>query len=340
MRDLHVVEAVVVGVEDGLGGAEVERVVGADAPRQLEHAVEPRADPALLGRLGARALQPVDLLVDEVLGDCRPALERLQLGAVLADDVVVALAELLADGRQLLAQQVLALLLVDALGDVVADRSRRPAARPGAPWPTPARASTRSPTSTRAEHLAAALLGQVGPADDGVGQRAGLEAGAQDLGEAAGARAARRSARGCRAARGRCPRRAASGGGRAGPRRRRRSAPRSDVWTAVMRARDSTCTMATGSPVGSEPMSGTWATTPSLTVTGTQQHPAVTGATGRLDGAAGLIGHEGERDDRPGQDGGRQLGERQPGGGRRVGDGGRLAHVSKDIDAVGGSLRA
>ena len=38
-----------------------------------------------------------------------------------ADDVVVALAELLADRRQLLAQQVLALLLVDALGDVGAD---------------------------------------------------------------------------------------------------------------------------------------------------------------------------------------------------------------------------
>ena len=45
--------------------------------------------------------------------------------------------------------------------------------------------STRSPTSTRAEHLAAALLVEVGPGDDGVGERAGLEAGAQDLGEAA-----------------------------------------------------------------------------------------------------------------------------------------------------------
>ena len=44
-----------------------------------------------------------------------------QLGAVLLDDVVVALAELLADRGELLAQQVLALLLVHALGDVGAD---------------------------------------------------------------------------------------------------------------------------------------------------------------------------------------------------------------------------
>ena len=40
-------------------------------------------------------------------------------------------------------------------------------------------------------------------------------------------------------------------------------APRSEAWTAAMRARASTRTMATGSPVGSEPMSGTWATTAS-----------------------------------------------------------------------------
>ena len=49
------------------------------------------------------------------------SVELGELGAVLADDVVVALAQLLADGGQLLAQQVLALLLVDALGDVGAD---------------------------------------------------------------------------------------------------------------------------------------------------------------------------------------------------------------------------
>ena len=47
--------------------------------------------------------------------------------------------------------------------------------------------STRVGDVDRGEHLDAALLGEVGPADDAVGEGAGLEAGAQQLGEAAGA---------------------------------------------------------------------------------------------------------------------------------------------------------
>ena len=77
----------------------------------------------MLRRLLARALQPVDLLVDGV-GGLLGQRQLGNLGAVLADDIVVALAELLADRRQLLAQQVLALLLVDALGDIGADLGR------------------------------------------------------------------------------------------------------------------------------------------------------------------------------------------------------------------------
>ncbi len=46
---LHVGQAVVVGVEDLLGRRQVDGVVAADAPRQLEDPVQPRADPALLG---------------------------------------------------------------------------------------------------------------------------------------------------------------------------------------------------------------------------------------------------------------------------------------------------
>ncbi len=334
---LHVGEAVVVLVEDGLGGPEVDGVVGADAPRQLEHAVQPRADPALLGRLGAGALQAVDLLGDEVLGAVG-RLERLQLRAVLADDVVVALAELLADGRQLLAEQVLALLLVDALGDVVADGLGD--LQLGEVLASPGQHDVDALADVdRAEDLAATLLGQVGPADDGVGQGAGLEAGAQDLGEAAGApqlgdlledaaqlagdaldawrRAGIAQDLGIGvggAALGRVD------GGDAGP---GLDAHDGDRLTGRQRA-----------DVGHLGDDG------HLAVAGPQQDPTVTGAASGLDGAAGLIGDEGERDDRPGKDGGRQLGERQPGGGRRVGDGGRLAHVSKDIDAVAGSLRA
>ena len=46
---LDVVEPVVVGVEHGADVGEVEVVVAARVPRQLEDAVEPRADPAVLG---------------------------------------------------------------------------------------------------------------------------------------------------------------------------------------------------------------------------------------------------------------------------------------------------
>ena len=65
-------------------------------------------------------LEPVDLLVDRV-GRLLGQGELGDLGAVLPDDVVVALAQLLADRSQLLAQEVLALLLVDPFGDIGAD---------------------------------------------------------------------------------------------------------------------------------------------------------------------------------------------------------------------------
>src|SRR5436190_1983783 len=78
----------------------VERVVGARAPRQLEHGVEPRADPSLLRALVTRSLEAIELtrrgLAHRVgqlaLGDAR---------AVLLDHVAVAFAELLADRVEL-----------------------------------------------------------------------------------------------------------------------------------------------------------------------------------------------------------------------------------------------
>ena len=42
---LDLVEAVVVGVEHRTGLVEVELIVGARVPRQLEDAIQPRADP-------------------------------------------------------------------------------------------------------------------------------------------------------------------------------------------------------------------------------------------------------------------------------------------------------
>ena len=173
-----------VGVEDRPGRRRGRCVSSLrDAPRQLEDAVEPGADPALLGRLRARALQPVDLLGDEVARRVG-CFERLQLGAVLADDVVVALAELLADRGELLAQQELALLLVDALGDVVADRLGDLQLGEVVAGPGQHELDALGDVDG-GEHLAPALLVEVGPRHDAVGERAGLEPGAQQLGQAA-----------------------------------------------------------------------------------------------------------------------------------------------------------
>ena len=121
---LHVLEAVVVGVEDALGLRDVEAVVRLDAPGDLEHGVEPGADPPGLGALVAGALELVDLALDrspDVLGQ----VTRLELGPVVVGVVVglVAreLSQLLADGLELAAQEELALRLLHAFLDVGLD---------------------------------------------------------------------------------------------------------------------------------------------------------------------------------------------------------------------------
>ena len=120
---LHVLQAVVVLVEDPRRLGDVEAVLGLDAPRELEHGVEPGADPARLGALVAGALELVDLALDgraHVLGQ----VARLELGPVVVGvGLVVAaqLAELLADRLELAAQQELALGLLHALFDVGLD---------------------------------------------------------------------------------------------------------------------------------------------------------------------------------------------------------------------------
>ena len=102
------------------------------------------------------------------------------------DDVVVALTELLADCRQLLAKQVLALLLVDAFGDVGADL--RGDLQFGE--------MVLGPGHDQIDALAeidggkhCSLMVEVGlaPRRDSVGQLTGVGDGAQDLGQAAAA---------------------------------------------------------------------------------------------------------------------------------------------------------
>ena len=89
-------------------------------PRQLEHGVEPGADPAGLRALVAGALQLADL-AQRGLADLVGQVGRLDAGAVVVGAVRLVLAELLADGGELLAQQELALALLHALAHVVAD---------------------------------------------------------------------------------------------------------------------------------------------------------------------------------------------------------------------------
>ena len=87
----------------------------------VEEPVEVGPDPAVLGRLLGRPLQPAELalglhahvLRHPGVGDLRPVLLDDVLGAVLA--------ELLADRRHLLAQQDLALPLLQVAGHLVAD---------------------------------------------------------------------------------------------------------------------------------------------------------------------------------------------------------------------------
>ncbi len=117
---LDVVEAGVVGVEHGAGVHQVEVVLGPLVPRDLEDGVEPGAHPAVLGALLGHALQPVDLAADGVV-DLLRQFGVGELRPVLAHHVVSALAKLVADRLHLLAEEVLALALLDAPGGVLAD---------------------------------------------------------------------------------------------------------------------------------------------------------------------------------------------------------------------------
>ena len=90
-----------VGIEHGAHVGEVEIVVAPGVPRQFEDTIEPGADPAVLRRLRAGALEPVDLLGDRVVGGFRRR-GLCQLRAVLGNHVTVTLAQLLADRLQLL----------------------------------------------------------------------------------------------------------------------------------------------------------------------------------------------------------------------------------------------
>ena len=109
-----------VGVQDRPGRRHVVVVRGAHRPRQVEHGVQPGADPAGLGALLAGALQLVDL-AQQRLADVVGHVRRLDASPVVVDAAGVVLAQLLADRGQLLAQQELALGGLHALPHVLGD---------------------------------------------------------------------------------------------------------------------------------------------------------------------------------------------------------------------------
>jgi len=117
---LDVLEARVVGIEDLTRVLRVEALLRALAPGHREQPVEVVPDHGRLGGLVAHPLEPRELplgLLEHLLG-------HLGLGdllAVLLDDRRLVLAELLADRLELLAEDVLPLLLVHTGLDVLLD---------------------------------------------------------------------------------------------------------------------------------------------------------------------------------------------------------------------------
>ena len=122
LRDalLHVLEAGVVGVEHLAGADGIEHLVGGLGPRHGDQPVEVGADHRRLARALARALEAPELALG-LLASLVGHAGFLDLRPVLLDDGSVVLAQLLADRVHLLAQEVLALLVLGALGDVVVD---------------------------------------------------------------------------------------------------------------------------------------------------------------------------------------------------------------------------
>ena len=122
---LDLLQVVVVGVEDLAGPAEVEPVAARLRPGEDGEPVEVGPDDRVLGRAGVHPGEPVDLALGlgQDLGGGLGLLELLpelvQLGVVR-----LALAELVLDRLDLLAEEVVALGLGDLRADLLLDLAR------------------------------------------------------------------------------------------------------------------------------------------------------------------------------------------------------------------------
>ena len=119
---LHVLQGVVVLVEDPLRLDDVEVLLAPRRPRQLRHELEVAPHDLGFHRLAREALEllplPVDLLADLLGQDERV---ELLLEAVQVVAVVLALSQLLLDRLQLLAEEHLALAVAELLLDLRLD---------------------------------------------------------------------------------------------------------------------------------------------------------------------------------------------------------------------------
>ncbi len=107
-------------VQDPARLDEVEVVLGSPVPGQLQHPVQVVANPAVLGRLLAGALEAIELAHDLLLDGVGHS-GLLDAVPVLGGGVAL-LAQLLFDRGHLLAEQELALLLLHPVADLVPDR--------------------------------------------------------------------------------------------------------------------------------------------------------------------------------------------------------------------------
>ena len=118
---LHVLETVVILLEDFRGPLQVERLLRPLVPRQFRHRLEVGADHLGFHRVAARPLQPGKLAVD-FLARGFGELERLEpLPQVLHLGPFVPFAELLADRLHLLPQEHLTLALAQLFLDLGLD---------------------------------------------------------------------------------------------------------------------------------------------------------------------------------------------------------------------------
>ena len=179
---LDVLEAGVVGVEDLPRALRIERLVAPLRPRHGDQPVEIRADHRRLAARVAHRLEAPQLALGlraHVVG--HPGL--VDLRAVLVDDRALVLAELLADRVHLLPEEPLALLLLRAFLDVVADAP--PHLQLGEPLALELEGELQPFDDVdRLEQLDALRERDVGRVRARIGERTGLRDRAQELADA------------------------------------------------------------------------------------------------------------------------------------------------------------